>query len=341
MMHRLVTAIGFVLAGAAVVVGSAAPALAQETAATPVRRTAPVEFIAEIPFAPESQNWPSGVAVDANGSLYVIASGDDAIRVFDRDGVQVATLGEIGDGPGQFRFHDADGALGDLALGPDGNLYVSDTFNYRIQVLRPDGAFLREWRVPITEEGQFIWLAGIAVDGTGHVYVADSGARRVLVFTSEGEQVAVWEPDAAAGGPFTDPADVAVDAAGVAWVSDGSGDRLFRMTAEGEVLDVIGSSGMEPGQVLAPWGLALDAAGNPYVAEYFGQRVQIFAPDGASLGTIGEVTGGDGPGQFNNPMYLTVSADGRLYVVDEGNHRIQIFRLLPPVSSSTASPAAE
>ena len=64
---------------------------------------------------------------DADGTLYVIDSLQNQIRVFDREGNPIATWGERGSTPGQFRFEDPDSFWGDLVVGPDGNLDVGSS----------------------------------------------------------------------------------------------------------------------------------------------------------------------------------------------------------------------
>ncbi len=288
------------------------------------------EFVTEIPFQTELSSAPSGVAVTPDGTLYVIDALTDQIRVFDREGNPIATWGEPGSAPGQFRFENAQGDFwGDLALGSDGTLYVMDTFNNRVQVLGPDGAFLREWGKPGSEEGQFSSPQGIAVDREGRVYVAETGNQRVQVFASDGQILATWGRSEAEGRPWVSPADVAIDAAGTVSVTDTATDQMYRVDEEGTLIDAFGETGEQPGQLLGPVGAAVDMTGNLYVAEYGGQRVQVFAPDGTSLGTIGAI--GTEPGQFISPIYLAMGPDGMLYVADEGNRRVQVFRLLPPL----------
>jgi DNA-binding beta-propeller fold protein YncE len=289
--------------------------------------------VREIRLGTDALSAAGGVAVAADGTLYVIDSLQDQIRVFDRNGTPIATWGERGEGPGQFMFEDRGYYWGDLALGPDGNLYVLDPFNGRVQVLAPDGTFLREFGEPGAGKGQLAAPSGIGNDGDGRVYVTEFGNRRLQIFDSGGQFLAAWAPSAAAGGPFLAPADVAVDSAGTVWVTDARATRIYRLDPEGTVRGVVGESvAGQLRQILSPWGAAVDAAGNLYVAEYGGSRVRVFAPDGTPLGRIGEF--GVGPGQFISPIYLTVGPDGLLYVADDDTRRVLVFRLLPPLVGS-------
>ena len=316
---------------------------AQEMAATPGAAAvgesvpAPVEFVREISLGTDPSIAPSGVTVAADGTLFVIDSLQDHIRVFDRDGIPVATWGESGDNPGQFRFHVSGGGYyGDLAIGPDGNLYVMEPFGSRVQVLSPDGTFLREWGEPGGEPGQFVQPGGIAVDAAGRVYVTDLQGARVQVFASDGQLLASWEPTEEEGGPLEAPGDIAVDATGVVYVTDSAQDRVYRFDQDGAIIGSFDGSGGQAGQFRTPVGAAVDAQGNLYVADYNGNRVQVFAPDGSPLGIVGGI--GKGPGQFITPIYLTISPEGFLYVAEEGNRRVQVFRLLPPLGSTIGTP---
>jgi len=329
--------------------GSAPPAgnhqlAAVPAAATPDAQPALAEFVGEIwldPDGTERSSAAAGVAVDDQGTLYVIDGRKDQIRVFDRDGTAVATWGERGEGPGQFKFQAMGYNYGDLAIGPDGNLYVMDTANSRIQVFSPDGTYLREWGEPGRDEGQLSAPSGIAIDASGRVYVTETGNRRLQIFDSDGQFVAAWEPSEAEGGPFLDPADVAIDAAGVVSVTDYDKNRIFRFDAEGAGLETLGlerqyqaGEAQQPGYLSQPWGVAVDPQDNLYVAEYGGKRVHVFAPDGTSLGVIESVA--TEPNQYMTLIYVTVSADGTLYVADNANGRVQQFRLLAPLVATPA-----
>jgi DNA-binding beta-propeller fold protein YncE len=65
------------------------------------------------------------------------------------------------------------------AVGPEGNVYVTDEFNHRVQVFSPQGAYITRFGEYGTGDGQFHGPMGIAVDFQGYVYVADSTNHRI------------------------------------------------------------------------------------------------------------------------------------------------------------------
>ena len=69
-----------------------------------------------------------------------------------------------------------------VAIGGDGNVYVADTLNHRIQVFDPEGRFLCKWGTEGKGDGQFNEPLGLAIDGAGNVYVADAHNDRIQVF---------------------------------------------------------------------------------------------------------------------------------------------------------------
>ena len=69
-----------------------------------------------------------------------------------------------------------------MALDGDGNVYVTDTRNPRVQVFNSEGNFLRKWGSRGSEDGQFDRPYGLAIGSDGNVYVADTGYYRIQVF---------------------------------------------------------------------------------------------------------------------------------------------------------------
>lgn len=136
---------------------------------------------------------PGGLAIDnENRFLYVADAGLDQVLVYDAD-PPYKLLRRIGTGGKDHRLTSA----GDfakptgVAVDKDGNLYVSDTWNDRVEIFDADGTFIRVFGKAGDGPGYFARPKGIAIDGDGHVWVADAVQDRVQVFTPEG-QLLIW-----------------------------------------------------------------------------------------------------------------------------------------------------
>jgi DNA-binding beta-propeller fold protein YncE len=151
-------------------------------------------------YGSAAQFKPTAVAVTAD-LLYVCDVRDSEIEVLSRaTGEVVRKIGSLGTEPGQLRLPT------NLALGPDGNLYVTDTGNFRVQKLSPDGAVLGTFGAAGDGPGMFTRPKGIAVDAAGRIYVADAAFENVQVFDPEFRLLLVL------GGPGSGPGDLALPA---------------------------------------------------------------------------------------------------------------------------------
>jgi DNA-binding beta-propeller fold protein YncE len=131
---------------------------------------------------------PSGLAIDTqNRLLYVSDVKQDIIMVYDADSLKL--LRHIGT-PGKEHTLTDPGNFAKptgVAVDKEGNLYVADTLNDRIEVFDADGMFIRTWGKNGDGPGYFARPKGVAIDNDGHVWVADGMQDRVQVFTNEGQ----------------------------------------------------------------------------------------------------------------------------------------------------------
>lgn len=132
---------------------------------------------------------PGGIAVDnENRLLYVPDAELDQVLVFDAD-PPFKLLRKIGTGGDKEHRQTAPGDFSrpsNVAVDKEGNVYVSDTWNDRIEIFDADGTFIRTWGKAGDGPGYLARPKGIAIDSDGHVWVADTVQDRVQVFTPEG-----------------------------------------------------------------------------------------------------------------------------------------------------------
>jgi DNA-binding beta-propeller fold protein YncE len=225
--------------------------------------------------------------------------------------VYLATWGGgTGSGEGQFNFITA------LAVDEQGNVYVADFVNTRIQKFDARGQFVTQWPTEPPAGPN-----GIALDSAGHVYVVSMfrHAHYVQKFDTSGHLLREWAANGSGAGEFNDGASgIAVDGRGNLYVTDPNNYRIQKFDADGNFLTAFGSFGRGQGQFRAlPLGLAVDAAGNVYVADEAG-RVQKF--DGSSGRFL------DGWSTPGVTRLIAVSDQGNIFVRDDNARTIVEYR---------------
>lgn len=250
---------------------------------------------------------PYGVAVTAEGVVYVADTGNHAVRRVTADGV-VTTLA----GSGQSGARDGNGTAAQfnspygVAVDSAGTVYVADFNSHTVRKITPAGVVTT--------------LAGSAgnrgfTDGSG------SAAR------------------------FTSPIDLTVDSAGAVYVVDRTNHAIRKISAAGAVTTLAGtgSAGFANGVGRAaafhfPSGIAVDSAGNVLVADTDNQMIRHITPDGVvstlAGGTLGLAAGVGTAARFNNPKDVSVNTSGRLVVADRNNH---LLRSGAPLNSGTTT----
>lgn len=266
--------------------------------------------------------------------------------------------GVLGSGTGQFSFPHG------VALETDGDVYVVDTANNRVQKFTAGGIYLKQWGTAGDGQGQFNEPWWLALDGQGNVYVSDSHNHRIQKFTRDGAYITQWGTAGGATGQFQYPSGIAVDPEGNVFVADSGNNRIQKFTSTGVYLtqwafgndrwdqprelavDFIGNVWVADranyciqkfsttGAFLTKWtgssgvswaqGLTVDAVGDVFVVDGRG-AVEKYTPDGALIARWGSY--GTGNGEFISPTGIAVNPGGDVYVVDA--NRVQVFGMGP------------
>jgi sugar lactone lactonase YvrE len=155
---------------------------------------------------------PVGMAIDNdNRLLYVVDTQQDQVLVYDVDRLKL--LRRIGTGgknhflttPGDF------GAPSNVAVDKEGNVYVTDTMNNRVEIFDADGNFISLFGKHGDGPGDFARPKGIAIDSDGHIWVADQIQDRLQVFNREGQLLAFVGGHGTYPGQFDALVGVAID----------------------------------------------------------------------------------------------------------------------------------
>ena len=272
-----------------------------------------------------SFNFPLGIALTADGRLFVADEFNSRIRVISADGATVSTYASIGFGFANgstttARFRSPRG----VALAADGRLFVADEGDYRIRVISADGATVSTYAGSgdfgfadgSTSTARFSSPQGIAVATDGRVFVADALNHRIRVISADGATVSTYAGSGNTGtsvGGFADgstttaqfdnPTDVVVASDGRVFVADTNNSRIRVISADGAFVSTYAGSGTatqtnEPQESQAALDIDLSAP----------QRM-IFAPD------------------------------GRLFFTDSGSHRIYVIEVISSTSENFGSVA--
>jgi predicted membrane-bound mannosyltransferase/DNA-binding beta-propeller fold protein YncE len=238
-------------------------------------------------------------------------------------------LGSAGTEAGQFQ------GPHEIAMAPDGSLYVTDSLNNRIQHLSPDGKVLQVWGSGADVSkgnapgGTFNEPWGIAVAPDGSVYVADTWNYRIQKFTSDGKFIMMWGSGPAIGqDQFYGPRGLAVDNLGRVFVADTGNKRIVFYDSQGNYLGEFGTPGLQLGELDEPVDIAVDPLGRIFVTDTWNQRVQVFSPDETRLNFTASaqwpVVGWYGDGLDNKP-FITIDPAGVVSVTDPQQCRVISF----------------
>ena len=218
-----------------------------------------------------------------------------------------------------------------MTISPQGQVYVADGGNHRIQVFDQAGNFLKAWGgAEGPEPGQLTEPWGIAVSEDGRVYVADTWNHRVQVFDENGNYLSEFGAFANTNGEaqilpgaFWGPRGIALDKEGNVYVADTGNKRVQKFTPDGVYLGAWGGGGVVPGRFEEPTSLAIDQEGHIYVADTWNQRVQKFDADFNFI-TEWPVAGWESEDVLNKP-FIIVDSQNRVYVSDPENYRIVVY----------------
>jgi sugar lactone lactonase YvrE len=255
-----------------------------------------------------------------------------------------------------------------MAVNSQGNVYIIDSDNNRIQKFDSNGKFITEWR-PVGCGGKdFVFPSGITVDTKGNVYIDiqdnciqkfDSNGKfitKLIIdnsryidvgssgnmyvpfndiiqkFDSNGKFITKWGSVGSDNGQFVLMQDIAVDSSDNIYVADSGNDRIQKFDSNGNFITTWGSKGSGNGQFNYMQGIAVDSSDNVYVADTSNNRIQKFDSDGNFITKWGSA--GSADGQFEGPKDIEIDSSDNVYVIDEGTNRVQVFA---PVTQNSLS----
>ncbi len=214
----------------------------------------------------------------------------------------------------------------DVAVGPQGRIYVVDGVHHQIKIYNRDGTFISSFGSQGSAGGSFHYPLGLDVSREGSVYVADAGNHRVQIFDASGLFLQQFSLPPPKNAKMSDPSDVAVDdTTGRCYVVDNDNHRILVYTKDGSrLIKIWGESGEKLGQFQYPFLVSMDRHAHLYVVDVLNTRVQAFNPEGRVMAYIGKW--GVDRGQFYRPKGVTVDHKDRIFISDSYLGVIQIFK---------------
>jgi DNA-binding beta-propeller fold protein YncE/ABC-type Fe3+ transport system permease subunit len=165
--------------------------------------------------------WPTDIAFDATGNIYVAEYGDhDRVQVFAPDGKVLRAFGQFGDQDGELRRPQSLVVDGDT-------VYIADACNDRIAVFKTDGTFLRNMGKPGSGLGEFRYPFGLEMNREGQLVVCEFGNNRVqLINKTTGQGLATWGTPGGDPGQLRYPWALTLDRAGRVVAVDSGNNRV-------------------------------------------------------------------------------------------------------------------
>jgi sugar lactone lactonase YvrE len=304
--------------------------------------------------------YPSGVAFDASGNLYIADNDNNRIRKVDTNGIITTVAGNgqngySGDG-GAATNASLEGPFG-VACDTSGNLFIADLFNNRIRKVDTNGIITTvagNGGAGYSGDGgaatnaSLYYPEGVAVDTMGNLYIADYQNSRIRKVNTNGIITTVagkigfgysGDGGAATNATLYLPTAVAFDASGNLYIADADNERIRKVDTNGIITTVAGNgnSGYSGdggaatnASLYYPEGVAFDAFGNLYFSDDGNERIREVDTNGIITTVAGNGQygySGDGNVATNVALYgpdgVAVDSAGNLFIADGGNNRIR------------------
>ena len=322
---------------------------------------AKIVLVAGGPEAPATAQLrePFGVEFNTAGDAFIIemAKGNRLLRLDPKTGVLThvagqSNPGDSGDGSPALRAQF--NGPHNLAVHPDGRVFISDTWNGRIRVYDPATGLvtsLAGYGVPAAQ-GRANGPYCVALNPAGtHLFIADLrrvqaldlATGKLAIVAGNGEKGVPADGAVATAAPLTDPRAVAIDRHGHVYILERNGHALRVVTPDGRirtVINVAGKKGVPADGAVAtaapltdPRAVAIDRHGHVYILERNGHALRVVTPDGR-IRTVINVAGkkgatGDGgdarEATLNGPKHLCIDRDDSVLIADAENNLIRRY----------------
>jgi DNA-binding beta-propeller fold protein YncE len=235
-------------------------------------------------------HYPSGVAVDGDGNVYIANNNNGAINKWIASNNSVTAL--VTNGLTQ---------PNNVAVDREGNVYIADSANNAIKKWTAADS-----NVTTLISSGFFYPSGVAVDSAGNVYIADTVHSAIKMWTASNRNLTTLVSSG-----LNNPYGVAADIAGNIYIADTYNNAVEKWTAANSNLTTLVSSGLN-----YPYGVAVDGAGNVFIADTQNYGVKKWT---AASGTVSAVVSS----QNYFPKGVALDASGNLYIAADANNNVK------------------
>ena len=272
------------------------------------------------------------VAVDeAVGHIYVTCASYGGVLVYNMNGeFQFGFRKDGVSGKDKFR-----NALG-IAVGPNGDVYVSDGNDPVFCIFTFEGKLLREIKVDISDYAKLYPdanppptanLSGIAVSPSGRIYVGEIVSNRLMVYDKDARKLfSIKNKPESKIQNFNGISHMTLDKEGDVVFVDAAWSRLQQYDSEGKFKRTISKPGSDAGDLDYPTGLTTSPEGDLLVAAAFTPNIQAFSDDGKFIYALCNEKA-DGPMAVSNVRGIFMDKQDRLYLAEDYNNRVSVFQV--------------
>ncbi|MDJ1484334.1 T9SS type A sorting domain-containing protein [Cytophagaceae bacterium YF14B1] len=218
--------------------------------------------------------YPTNMAIDKAGNIFVVDQGKDRIAKFNSDGQILSYFGSTGSGDGQFRYPHG------ITLDAKENIYILENGEYggnvRIQKFDPNGNFLLKFGSKGTGDGQFSFPSDLIVDKSGTILVVDRDKHCVQAFDSTGKFVTRFGSYGVQDGRLYSPIRLALDSTGNVYISESGNRRIsifYRDTTGPDVDTTV--TGIDPSQIYADIVLYPNPSNGQFTIDYSKATIRV------------------------------------------------------------------
>jgi DNA-binding beta-propeller fold protein YncE len=277
--------------------------------------------VTELSDAPDgNMRLPTDVAVDEQGRIYVVDSGNRQILVFSSANKFLFSFGSKNSNKGEFRS-----PVG-ITVTKDGRVLVADRGSQKIVIFSRDGKYLKSIQIKIKEG--VLTPIDVAVDKQEkRIFVTVTAPfHQIAVLDNNGKLLSRVGKPGNNEGEFRYPATISVSDENEIYVVDVLNTRAQVFDEKGKFLVTVGSWGVTQGQLFRPKGIALSPDKRILVSDSYLGVIQIFNNDTRFKGVL--ATGGE-IARFTTPVGMAVDSKNRVYIAESMANRVSVCHLAP------------